>query len=288
MSTTISWCGSFPAQERSRGFSSRCLTTREHGMTTAKEGMELTRVGPGTVMGELMRCYWVPALMSSELVADGPPIRLMLLGEKLIAFRDSQGRVGVMDHRCPHRCASLFLGRNEQGGLRCIYHGWKFDVAGNCLDMPNVTEDQDFKHKVKAKAYHAVERAGLVWVYMGDKAEPPPLPAFEVLDLPPDEITVHMMQRDCNWLQALEGEIDTAHFGFLHGGHVDPKDVLESDPFYYTITNRAPQYHIADAPWGTQYAGYRAAGPGHTYWRFANFLFPCWSQAPNGEFGRHM
>src|SRR6185312_5906271 len=111
--------------------------TGRKAMTTAQDGEELTRIGPGTVMGTLMRCYWIPALMSSELVSDGPPVRLMLLGEKLIAFRDSQGRVGVMDHRCPHRCASLFLGRNEQGGLRCIYHGWKFDVAGNCVDMPS-------------------------------------------------------------------------------------------------------------------------------------------------------
>ena len=256
-------------------------------MTTASEGAELTQVGPGTPMGRLMRHYWLPALLSSELERDGPPTRFMLLGEKLLAFRDSAGRVGVMDHRCPHRCASLFLGRNEQGGLRCIYHGWKFDVVGNCLDMPNVPEDQDFKHKVKAKAYRTVERAGLVWVHMGE-GEPQSMPGFEVLDLPPDEINVHMMQRNCNWLQALEGEIDTAHFGFLHGGHVDPKDVPETDPFYFTITNRAPQYRVADAPWGTQYAGYRAAGPGQTYWRFANFLFPCWSQAPNGEFMSHM
>ena len=108
-------------------------------MTTAIDSVELTRVGPGTVMGQLMREYWIPALMSSELGCDGPPLRLMLLGEKLIAFRDSTGRVGVMDHRCPHRCASLFLGRNEEGGIRCIYHGWKFDVAGNCLDMPNMS-----------------------------------------------------------------------------------------------------------------------------------------------------
>ena len=121
-------------------------------MTTAKDGMELTRVGPGTVMGELMRCYWIPALMSSELVKDGPPIRLMLLGEKLIAFRDSEGRVGVMDHRCPHRCASLFLGRNEENGIRCVYHGWKFDVEGKCLEMPNVPPPQDFKEKVRAKS----------------------------------------------------------------------------------------------------------------------------------------
>ena len=144
-------------------------------MTTAIEGAELTQVGPGTPMGQLMRQYWLPALKSSELERDGPPMRLMLLGEKLIAFRDSAGRVGVMDHRCPHRCASLFLGRNEEGGLRCIYHGWKFDVSGNCIDMPSVPEDQDFKHKVKAKAYRAVERAGLVWVYMGERAEAPPL-----------------------------------------------------------------------------------------------------------------
>ena len=138
-------------------------------MTTAKEGVELTRVGPGTVMGELMRCYWIPAALSSELVRDGAPMRLMLLGEKLIAFRDSDGRVGVMDHRCPHRCASLFLGRNEEGGIRCIYHGWKFDVAGNCVDMPSLPPP-GFKQKVKAKAYKVVERAGVVWVYMGSRA----------------------------------------------------------------------------------------------------------------------
>ena len=112
----------------------------------------------------------------------------MLLGEKLIAFRDSEGRVGVMDHRCPHRGASLFLGRNEEGGLRCIYHGWKFDVTGRCLDMPNVPPEQDFKHKVGAKAYRAVERAGVVWVYMGSRAEAPPLSGFEILDVPDDEV----------------------------------------------------------------------------------------------------
>jgi phthalate 4,5-dioxygenase oxygenase subunit len=159
----------------------------------------------------------IPAVLSSELARDGAPLRLMLLGEKLIAFRDSAGRVGVMDHRCPHRCASLFLGRNEEGGIRCIYHGWKYDVAGNCVDMPSVPPHQDFEHKVKTKAYRAVERAGLVWVYMGSRAEPR-LPALEILDVPNDEISVTLIQRDCNYLQALEGEIDTSHFGFLHGG----------------------------------------------------------------------
>ena len=256
-------------------------------MTTAKDGMELTRVGPGTVMGELMRCYWIPALMSSELAADGPPIRLMLLGEKLIAFRDSDGRVGVMDHRCPHRCASLFLGRNEGSGLRCIYHGWKFDVAGNCVDMPSVPPP-DFKQKVKAKAYATAERAGVIWVYMGAREQAPPLPAFELFNLPEDEIRVSFIQRDCNYLQALEGEIDTSHFGFLHAGHVDVEDLVEDEPVFYTVIDRAPRYHLREAPWGTQYAGYRPAGRDTTYCRFANFLFPCWTQVPNGEFASHI
>ncbi len=256
-------------------------------MTTARESEELTRVGPGTMMGALMRCYWMPALMSSELTADGPPVRLMLLGEKLIAFRDSFGQVGVMDHRCPHRCASLFLGRNEEGGLRCIYHGWKFDVEGRCVDMPSVPPP-DFKEKVKAKAYRVVERAGVVWVYMGTAAEAPPLPGFEILDMPEDEIRVSFIQRDCNYLQALEGEIDTSHFGFLHAGHVEPDQLADDEPLRYTVTDRAPRYHLREAPWGTQYAGYRPASGGGTYWRFANFLFPFWTQAPNGEFNSHM
>jgi phenylpropionate dioxygenase-like ring-hydroxylating dioxygenase large terminal subunit len=115
-------------------------------MTSAAENEKLTRVGPGTPMGGFMRQFWLPAALSSELVADGDPVRLMLLGEKLIAFRDTSGRVGIMDHRCPHRCTSFFFGRNEENGIRCVYHGWKFDVDGNCLDMANVPPAQDFKH----------------------------------------------------------------------------------------------------------------------------------------------
>ena len=139
----------------------------------SKDSEELTRVGPGTVMGEFMRQYWIPALKSGELKADGDPVRLMLLGEKLLAFRDTQGRVGVMQHQCPHRCASLFLGRNEEGGIRCTYHGWQFDVDGNCVDMPSVPPALDFKDKVKAKAYRVAERNGLVWVYMGTRPQAP-------------------------------------------------------------------------------------------------------------------
>jgi len=257
-------------------------------MSIERDSEDMTRVGPGSVMGEFMRQYWIPAAMSSELKADGDPMRLMLLGEKLIAFRDSGGRIGVMDHRCPHRCASLFLGRNEQGGIRCVYHGWKFDADGNCVDMPNVAPADDFKHKVHAKAYRTAERNGLIWVYMGAREQAPPLPAIEPSLLPSSDMTVQFVQRECNWLQALEGDIDTSHFGFLHMGQAELEDFEPDDMMRYTILNRAPQYHVADAPWGTTYAAYRAAEPGRTYWRFANYMLPFWTQTPQGDFATHV
>jgi phthalate 4,5-dioxygenase oxygenase subunit len=255
-------------------------------MSKQKDSEDLLRVGAGTVMGETMRQYWIPALMSSELERDGAPMRLMLLGEKLIAFRDSSGRVGVMDHRCPHRCASLFLGRNEENGIRCVYHGWKYDAAGNCVDMPNAPPHQDFKDKVRAKAYKVAERNGLVWVYMGARKEGPPLPAIEAALMPEAELQISFVQRECNWLQALEGDIDTSHFGFLHTGNVQPDDVAPDNLLRWSVTNRAPEYHVTDTGYGTMYCAYRPAEKGQTYWRFANFLFPFWTQTPQGPFDR--
>ena len=157
-------------------------------MVTAAENELLTRVGRNTPMGNFMRQFWIPACMSSELVADGQQMRLMLLGEKLIAFRDTGGRVGIFDHRCPHRCASLFLGRNEHHGLRCAYHGWKFDVDGNCLDQPNLPDKSKYPAGVKATAYKTGEQGGLVFVYMGERAMPPPLPEIDAImpDQPDD------------------------------------------------------------------------------------------------------
>src|SRR4030088_917409 len=163
---------------------------REGTMTTATEGMELTRVGPGTVMGDLMRCYWIPAAMSSELARDGAPLRLMLLGEKLIAFRDSAGRVGVMDHRCPHRCASLFLGRNEEGGIRCIYHGWKFDVEGRCMDMPTEPEGYNFRDRMRTRSYPVREAGGLVWTYLGPPDTVPAFPDYDWTKLPKEQVAI--------------------------------------------------------------------------------------------------
>lgn len=249
----------------------------------SNDSADLTRVGPGTVMGEFMRQFWMPAAMSSEVKVDSEPVRLMLLGEKLVAFRDSNGQVGILDHRCPHRCASLFLGRNEESGIRCVYHGWKFDVRGNCVDMPNVPIHQDFKEKVHAKAYRTAERNGLIWVYMGKNQEaPPPLPNIEANLIPNNEIWC--LQRECNWLQALEGDIDTSHVGFLHVGMLGPDDLDEDHPMRPTVLNRAPEYEVRNVDWGTMYGGYRLNDDGQMSWRVAHHMFPFWTQTPNAKF----
>jgi phthalate 4,5-dioxygenase len=251
-------------------------------MTSHSENELLTRVGPGTPMGTLMRQFWLPACLSCELIADGDPLRLMLLGEKLIAFRDSTGKIGVLDHRCPHRCASLFFGRNEEGGLRCVYHGWKFDVAGNCLNMPNLPPEQDFRHKVKAKAYKVAERGGMVYIYMGERETAPPLPMLEATLCPAEETDLFARLRECNWLQALEGDIDTSHFSFLHTGKLVADDIAADHPDRFQLLNRAPHYHVRMTDWGTMYAAYRPAQPDYLYYRFAHFVMPFWTLFPNG------
>ncbi len=257
-------------------------------MTTAIENELLTRVGCGTPMGDLMRQYWIPAALSSEIKADGDPLRLMLLGEQLIAFRDTGGKVGIMDHRCPHRCASLFFGRNEEGGIRCVYHGWKFDADGKCTDMANVPPHQDFKHKVHAKAYKTAERAGVVWAYMGDQTKVPDLPAIEATMAEEQDVTVRLIQRQCNWLQGLEGSIDTSHAGFLHGGVRTVKDFDENDPERFGAVHRDPAFVVTSTPCGTSYGAYRPAEPGYTYWRIAHHLFPFWTLSPSGPIDKHV
>ncbi|MDE2901105.1 MAG: Rieske 2Fe-2S domain-containing protein, partial [Chloroflexota bacterium] len=128
----------------------------------------ITKTGPGTPMGEYLRRYWVPALLSRELPEpDCPPVRLKIMCEELVAFRDTNGDVGIVDNYCPHRRASLFFGRNEECGIRCVYHGWKFDINGDCVDMPSEPAESNFKDKVKIKAYPAEDWGGFIWVYMG-------------------------------------------------------------------------------------------------------------------------
>ncbi len=251
-------------------------------MTNPAENAVLTQVGPGTPMGELMRQYWFPVAGSDEVEADGDPMRLKVLGEKLIAFRDSSGRVGVMDHRCPHRCASLFFGRNEEDGIRCVYHGWKFDVEGNCLDQANVPQHQDFKHKVKARAYKARDRYGAIWVYMGARETPPPFPDFELNDIDEAELTIRMIQMEYNWVQGIENDLDTSHFSFLHIGGIDPDSIDPNDLLYEAANEPAPEFEIEETSMGLMYGAYRPADENNTHWRVGQFMAPFWVMPPIG------
>jgi phenylpropionate dioxygenase-like ring-hydroxylating dioxygenase large terminal subunit len=255
-------------------------------MLSQADNDTLTQVGPGTTMGELMRQYWIPAITSSEV--EGPdcdPVRIRLLGEDLIAFRDSNGTVGIMDNYCPHRRASMFFGRNEECGLRCVYHGWKFDVNGDCVDMPSEPLESNFKDKVKIKAYGCRERNGIVWTYMGPRETPPELSSLEANMRPDRDYTVSNILRNCNWMQALEGDIDTAHLGFLHLGSADPKALVPGSTDYYTVNVRHPKYNVMDTDYGVTYAAYRPAEANSTYWRFANYLLPFYTQIPTGKLG---
>src|ERR671928_1459507 len=210
-------------------------------MLTAKENERLTRVGRGTPMGTFLRRFWLPALLSDELPeADGDPIRTRTLGEDLVAFRDSNGSVGIVDAFCPHRRAPLFFGRNEEVGLRCVYHGWKFDTSGACVDMPSEPAESDFKDKVRVRAYPAREFGDTVWVYMGP-GTPPELPQMEWATVPSSHRRVAMWIVECNWLQVLEGNVDTAHVSFLHSAIDGIPGVREEG-----VEDRAPQLQVIE------------------------------------------
>ncbi len=258
-------------------------------MLSTEDNETITRVGPGTPMGELMRQYWVPALASSELPApDGPPVRVKLLGEELIAFRDSTGAIGLLGNHCPHRGASLFFGRNEEAGLRCVYHGWKFDVNGACVDMPNEPPESSFKSKVRPTAYPCRERGGVVWTYMGPRSAPPPMPDIEPNMVPDGFYSVGVTMRNCNWLQGIEGDIDTSHLQILHQGSEKAESVRLGTMNYYGLADRAPRYRVVDTPGGTMYGAYRPAGDDRHYWRIAHFLFPFYSLIPTGLLGHQV
>jgi nitrite reductase/ring-hydroxylating ferredoxin subunit len=253
----------------------------------SKEDNELiTRVGPGTPMGNLMREYWIPALLSREVpTPDSDPLRVLLLGEQLIAFRDTEGHVGLIQNNCPHRGASLFFGRNEEAGLRCVYHGWKFSVDGTCVDMPNEPAESDFKAKVKAVAYPTHERGGVVWAYLGPRKTPPPLPDLEGNMGAESASFVLPMQLEANWLQVLEGDIDTVHASLLHYGALRPEDQPKGTFSEYQLLNRSARFEVIDTEGGVAYGAYRPAAPGELYWRIAQWLFPFYTMAPPGVLG---
>ena len=256
-------------------------------MLMPEENALLTQIGPGTPMGDVMREHWIPAFMPSELPSrDGPPLRIRLLGENLIAFRNTSGKIGLIADACPHRAASLFYGRNEEDGLRCVYHGWKFDIAGRCTEMPTEPPESNFKDKVRAIAYPCLERNGTVWAYMGTREESPPLPDLEANMFPEGDGVTWTAMRECNWAQALEGDIDTAHFAVLHMGGVSAEDLAPGSFDYYSVRDWAPRYEVVDTEYGTMYGAYRPAEDDTYYWRIAQYLFPFYTLIPTGTLGK--
>jgi phenylpropionate dioxygenase-like ring-hydroxylating dioxygenase large terminal subunit len=231
-------------------------------------------------MGETMRRYWMPALLSWELPEpDCPPVRVKLLGEELVAFRTTDGRIGLIEEFCPHRRASLWLGRNEENGLRCVYHGWKFDVTGQCIDQMN--EPRQFCAKIKATAYPTCELSGVVWVYMGPAEKQPAPPKFEWTQMAPTHRAVSKVKEECNWLQALEGGIDTSHFTILHRALKQGAKQPGITPDNPGLQGGAPSLEVDFTDYGYRYYGIRPLGE-KLYVRGYHFVMPFTQLRPPG------
>ncbi len=243
-------------------------------MMSPADNETLVRVGPETPMGEMIRRYWIPALLSSEVSEpDGPPVRIRLLGEDLVAFRDTSGEVGLLEERCPHRQASLALGLNDKNGLRCIYHGWKFAVDGRCMERP--TEPEGARHNIRAVSYPVREAAGVVWAYMGPAEHQIPFPDFSWFSMPAPNAVAFKIQEDCNYAQAVEGTIDTAHAGVLH--REQPWDAPAK---YDHERDLAPKLEVEFTKYGMRYAGVRRLGDGQQHIRITQVVLPFLTMIP--------
>ena len=259
-------------------------------MLTKEQNDLVTQTGPGTQMGRLFRSYWLPALLAEELPEnDCPPVRVKLLGERLIAFRDSSGNYGLMDEFCPHRGVSLWFGRNEDDGLRCPYHGWKFDHTGQCVDVPSEPAANGFCQKVKLTAYPMVKRGDVLWTYMGPADQLPPLPEWEFCMVPSEQTFTSKRFQECNWLQALEGGIDSSHVSWLHRGDIG------HDPLFkgakgneYNLGDLAPVFEVVQSDGGLYIGARRNAENEQYYWRVTQFVMPCFTMIPpRGDYPMH-
>src|SRR5438445_3590663 len=249
-------------------------------MLTTEQNEQLTRTGRGTLMGDLFRRYWIPALHGWEIAEpDSPPVRVQVLGEELVAFRDSDGRIGVIDEFCAHRGVSLWFGRNEECGLRCPYHGWKYDVTGQCVDLPSEPEESGIRKSIKLNSYPAIERAGVIWAYLGPADKKPDEPAYEWTKVPPAHRYVSKRLQESNYLQAMEGALDSIHSGFLHRHSVADDPLLKRDPssLAMLLADRHPKIVPTVSPAGLYVATRRDVGTDRYYWRVTQWLMPCFS-----------
>jgi phthalate 4,5-dioxygenase oxygenase subunit len=250
---------------------------------SAEENDILTRAGLGTLMGDLLRRYWTPACLTAEIPEPGsPPVRVRVLGEKLIAFRDTRGRPGLVQENCPHRGASLYFGRNEDAAIRCVSHGWAFDIEGRCVDMPS--EPAPFCEKVSMRAYPVHESGGIVWAYLGPRDSMTPFRDFGTEGLDASEFLTTKTLIACNWVQALEGNLDTARISHLHqfDGIDDIPDDGSDKPGYpsnamswkFWRHDRAPRLELQDTWYGYRYAGIRTTPNGNTHARVTAYAIP--------------
>ncbi len=248
----------------------------------AEQNEFLTRTGPGTPMGDLFRRYWIPALLAAELPEpDCAPVRVQLLSERLIAFCDTQGRLGLIDEFCAHRGVSLWFGRNEHAGLRCAYHGWKYDVTGQCVEVPSEPQASEFCKKIKLKSYPLVRRGDVLWTYMGPAGEQPPLPEWEFATVPAEQSFTSKRLQQCNYLQAMEGGIDSSHVSFLHSFN------LNTDPLFkgakgnqYNLSDSKPVFDVIESEGGLYIAARRNAENGRYYWRITPWVMPTFTMVP--------
>jgi nitrite reductase/ring-hydroxylating ferredoxin subunit len=242
----------------------------------------LTQVGPEKPLGKLMRHYWLPALLSEEIPEpDCPPVRVRLLGENLVAFRDSQGRVGLLGEHCAHRGTSLFFGRNEECGLRCIYHGWKYAVDGTVLETPAEPPGSTLKDKVRHTAYPCKEAAGIVWSYLGPRDNMPLLPNYEWMHLPRQNLYVTKSIQSCSWLQGLEGECDSSHLSFLHKNFTGERPRGGGDGALYAADS-APELQGIEMDYGVRMLSCRKIAADTVYLRVSNIVLPCHGFIPTG------
>jgi phthalate 4,5-dioxygenase len=242
----------------------------------------LTQTGLGTPMGDMFRHYWIPALLANELPENEcPPVRVKLLSERLLAFRDTEGRYGLIDEFCAHRGVSLWFGRNEEFGLRCPYHGWKYDVTGQCVDVPSEPVEGGFCKKIKLKSYPLVQIGDVLWTYMGNPEHEPPQPEWEFTRVPLDQSFTSKRWQESNWLQAMEGGIDSSHVSFLHRGS------LNTDPLFkgskgnqYNLTDTRPVFEVVEQPGGLYIGARRNAENGKYYWRITPWVMPSFTMVP--------
>jgi phenylpropionate dioxygenase-like ring-hydroxylating dioxygenase large terminal subunit len=263
-------------------------------MLKAADNEYISHTGPGTPMGEFFRAFYLPVLLSEELPRpDCDPVRVTILGEPLVAFRDTEGRVGLLDEACPHRTASLYFGRNEDCGLRCTYHGWKFDVNGRCVDMPNEPATSTFKDRVRANAYPVVERGGVIWANLGGHVGEDggaQVPGLEWTLVPDEHRFVTKVYVDCNYLQAMEGDIDSSHSAFLHSRPADQQiDRGTADQFRqedlrrYSFSDKAPRFFTVQTDNGMLVGARRTADEDNWYWRVTQWMLPTYSLIPREE-----